>query len=238
MIIYGINAVREALQSDRIRVEQVWLAVRKPGFSIPRDIPVERTDKDRIGKLTGTGSHQGIAAKIGEFPYASEKIPFDTDKSFNLVMLDRVNDPHNLGAAIRVCEGAGVDALIIGEKYGTGVTPAVFKVSAGAAAHLPIIRVESLPHYAGQLADAGFTLLAVEAVDDAVPVYAAPALMGNRNLLVFGSEGEGMDRKLLDKSHHQIIIPMRGKVNSLNLSTSVAAVLYRLLPDRDGEHEK
>lgn len=238
MIIYGVNAVREALQSDSIRVEQIWLAVRKPGFPIPNGIPVNRTDKGDIGKRTGTSAHQGIAAEIGEFPYTDERMPFDIDRPLNLVMLDRVNDPHNLGAAIRVCEGAGVDALIIGEKYGTGVTPAVFKVSAGAAAHLPVMRVESLPHYAGQLSDAGFTLMAVEAVDNAVPVYAAPALLGSRNLLIFGSEGEGMDRKLLDKSHHQIVIPMRGRVTSLNLSTSVAAVLYRLLPDRDGAHEE
>ncbi len=238
MIVYGINAVREALRSDRIRVEQIWLAVRKPGFPIPGGIRLNRTDKADIGKRTGTTAHQGIAAEIGEFPYTDERMPFDTDRHLNLAMLDRVNDPHNLGAAIRVCEGAGVDALIIGQKYGTGVTPAVFKVSAGAAAHLPIIRVESLPHYAGQLSDAGFTLLAVEGVGNAVPLDAASGLLGDRNLFIFGSEGEGMDRKLLDKSHHQIIIPMRGRVNSLNLSTSVAAALYRLLPDRDGEHQK
>lgn len=228
MIIYGVNPVREAFNSDRIRVEQVWLSLKKPGFSL-KGAPVNRTDKGTIGKLTGTSAHQGIAAEIGDFPYESERNPFGLDRPMNLVMLDRVNDPHNLGAAIRVCEGIGVDAIIIGQRYGTGVTPAVFKVSAGAAAHLPVIQVESLPHYAGQLKDAGFTLLAVEGGATATPLAQADQLTGNRNLFIFGSEGEGMSNSLLDKVHHQVTLPMRGQVNSLNLSTSVAAALYRLM---------
>ncbi len=228
MIIYGVNPVREVFRTNRIRVEQVWLSLKKPGFSL-KGAPVNRTDKGTIGKLTGTSAHQGIAAEIGDFPYESERKPFGSDAPMNLVMLDRVNDPHNLGAAIRVCEGIGVDAIIIGQRYGTGVTPAVFKVSAGAAAHLPVIQVESLPHYAGQLRDAGFTLLAVEGGATATPLEQADQLTGNRNLFIFGSEGEGMSSNLLDKVHHQVTLPMRGQVNSLNLSTSVAAALYRLM---------
>ena len=228
MIIYGINPVREAIRSQQIHVQQVWLAVKKPGFALGH-VPVTRTDKGTIGKLTGTSSHQGIAAEIGDFPYADEHGPLSADQPMNLVMLDRVNDPHNLGAVIRVCEGAGVDAVIIGRRFGTGVTAAVFKVSAGAAAHLPVISVESLPHYAGQLKDAGFKLLAVEAGEGALPLAEIDRLSGGKNLFLFGSEGEGMSRNLLEKADIRMELPMKGHVNSLNLSTSVAATLYRLI---------
>ena len=122
-----------------------------------------------------------------------------------------------------------MDAVIIGRRFGTGVTAAVFKVSAGAAAHLPVISVESLPHYAGQLKDAGFKLLAVEAGEGALPLAEIDSLSGGKNLFLFGSEGEGMSRNLLEKADIRMELPMKGHVNSLNLSTSVAATLYRLI---------
>ncbi len=232
MIIYGVNPVRESLVSNRIHISAIYFSTKKLGFE-SRGVPVFRKSRDFIGKLTGTSSHQGIAAEIGEFPYESETSILALSKpQVNLVMLDRVNDPHNLGAVIRVCDGAGMDAVIIGEKFGTGVTSTVFKTSAGAAAHVPIIRSKSLAGTTEQLLKADFTVFSVENGVDAISLNDANAHLSTHNLFIFGSEGEGISRALLRKSHHIVTLPMRGHVNSLNLSTSVAATLYSLFNEK------
>ena len=232
MIIYGINPVRESLVSNRIQISPIYFSTDKLGFE-SKGLPVFRKSRDFIGKLTGTSSHQGIAAEIGEFPYESERSILALSKpQVNLVMLDRVNDPHNLGAVIRVCDGAGIDAVIIGEKFGTGVTSTVFKTSAGAAAHVPIVRSQSLAGITEQLLKADFTVFSVENGMEAISLSDANAHLSTRNLFIFGSEGEGISRSLLRKSHHIVTLPMRGHVNSLNLSTSVAASLYSLFNEK------
>ncbi len=228
MIIYGINPVRESLVSSRIQVSAIYFSTKKLGFE-SRGIAVYRKSREFIGKLTGTSSHQGITAEIGDFPYESEASVLALSKEqINLVMLDRVNDPHNLGAVIRVCDGAGMDAVIIGEKFGTGVTPTVFKTSAGAVAHVPIVRSQSLAGSTEQFLKEGFTVFSVENGMDAISLTDANTHLSPRNLFIFGSEGEGISRALLRKSHQIVTLPMRGHVNSLNLSTSVAATLYNL----------
>lgn len=228
MIVYGTNPVRESVVSARIHVSQIYFSTKKLGFEV-RGIPVLRKSRDFIGKLTGTSSHQGIAAEIEDFPYENETMLMQLDKPvINLVMLDRVNDPHNLGAAIRVCDGAGMDALIIGEKYGTGVTSVVFKTSAGAAAHLPVVQSASLSNLTEILKDGGFSVFALENTETAVRLKETADLLTNRNLFIFGSEGEGISRSLLAKSHYLVTLPMRGHVTSLNLSTSISATLYHL----------
>ncbi len=228
MIIYGTNPVRESLASNRIRISEIYFSTKKLGFEC-RGVPVFRKSRDFIGKLTGTSSHQGVAAEIGDFPYEDEGTVQALSKpQVNLVMLDRVNDPHNLGAVIRVCDGAGMDAVIIGEKFGTGVTAAAFKTSAGAAAHVPIVRSPSLAGLTEQLLKAGFTVFSVENGVEAISLADAKSHLSPRNLFIFGSEGEGISKALLRKSRYVVTLPMRGHVNSLNLSTSVAAFLYKL----------
>ena len=229
MIIYGINPVRECLASSRVSVATIYFSTKKLGFE-SRGVPVFRKSREFIGKLTGTSSHQGIAAEIGDFPYEPERNILALNKSqLNLVMLDRVNDPHNLGAVIRVCDGAGIDAVIIGERFGTGVTPTAFKTSAGAAAHVPIVRSQSLAGFTEQLLKADFRIFSVENGVEAISLADSGKHLSFRNLFIFGSEGEGISRALLRKSHYVVTIPMRGHVNSLNLSTSVAVTLYKLL---------
>ena len=234
MIIYGTNPVRESLASSRINVSAVYFSTKKLGFE-SRGVPVFRKSREFIGKVAGTSSHQGIAAEIGEFPYENQGNLLGLEQAeINLVMLDRVNDPHNLGAVIRVCDGAGMDAVIIGEKFGTGVTSTVFKTSAGAAAHVPIVRSQSLAGLTELLLKADFTVFSVENGMEAISLADAGTHMSSRNLFIFRSEGEGISRALLRKSHHVVTIPMRGHVNSLNLSTSVAATLYHFAL-RNGE---
>ncbi len=228
MIIYGFNAVRESVKSPRIKVTKVYFSTKKLGFEV-RGIPVLRKDRNFLNKLTKSTEHQGIAAEIDNFPYANLKKLIEKDtKQLNLVLLDRVNDPHNLGAAIRVCECAGINGIIIGEKFGAKVSPAVFKVSAGAAAYLPVILVKNPIETVTTLKDNGFSVFSIENSDNAVSYKESQNLLTDKNLFVFGSEGEGIASAILEKSQKVFTMPMKGKINSLNLSTSVSAFLFNL----------
>ncbi len=226
MIIYGVNAVKECVKKDRKNVEFIYFSRKKLGFEA-KGVPVFKKDKNFLTKLAKTNEHQGVIAKIKSFEYADLKKIVEGKDKLNLVYLDRVNDPHNLGAAIRVCECAGIDALLIGEKFGAKVSPAVFKTSAGAVCHLPVCLVSNIGEEIENLRQSGFSLYAVENTENAVSLPEFK-LETDKNLFVFGSEGEGISRDILKKST-VITIPMRGKINSLNLSTSVAAFLFRVL---------
>lgn len=228
MIIYGFNAVRESVKSDKINVTKIYFSTKKLGFEV-RSIPVLKRDRDFLTKTAKSPEHQGIVAEIEEFPYVDlKKLLKESDDCLNLVMLDRVNDPHNLGAAIRVCECAGIDGIIIGEKFGARISPAVFKVSAGAAAYLPVILVENPIDSVMMLKDKNFNIFSVENTTQSVNFRDAKEYMSSSNLFVFGSEGEGIASAILDKSNKVFTLPMKGKINSLNLSTTVSAFLFSL----------
>ena len=226
MIIYGVNAVKECVKADKKNIEYIYFSRKKLGFEV-RGVPVIKKDKNLLTKIAGTSEHQGVIAKIKDFKYRQLKEIALSKEEINLVYLDRVNDPHNLGAAIRVCECAGIDALIIGEKFGAKITPAVFKTSAGAVCHLPVILSENIGDDIEFLRNAGYSLYSVENTENAIPLNKF-TLKTTKNLFIFGSEGEGIAKPILRKST-VITIPMKGKINSLNLSTSVAAFLFRIL---------
>ncbi len=226
MIIYGVNSVKECVRADKKNIEYIYFSRKKLGFEV-RGIPVIKKDKNLLTKIAGTSEHQGVIAKLKEFKYGELKEIALTKEKANLVYLDRVNDPHNLGATIRVCECAGIDALIIGEKFGAKITPAVFKTSAGAVCHLPVCLSDNIGEDIEFLRRKGFALYSIENTENAIPLNEF-SLKTDKNLFVFGSEGEGIAKSILKKST-VITIPMKGKINSLNLSTSVAAFLFRVL---------
>lgn len=226
MIIYGVNAVKECVKSNKKNIEYIYFSRKKLGFEV-RGIPVIRKDKNLLTKIAKTSEHQGVIAKLKSYEYTDLKTIIEGKEKVNLVYLDRVNDPHNLGAAIRVCECAGIDGLIIGEKFGAKITPAVFKTSAGAICYLPVCLSNNIGEEIEFLRQQGFALYSIENTENAVPIDNF-SLETEKNLFVFGSEGEGISRDILKKST-VITIPMRGNINSLNLSTSVAAFLFRVL---------
>ncbi len=226
MIIYGVNAVKECVKANKKNIEYIYFSRKKLGFEV-RGVPVIRKDKNTLTKIAKTSEHQGIVAKLKSFEYTKLNTVIDGKEKVNLVYLDRVNDPHNLGAAIRVCECAGIDALIIGEKFGAKVTPAVFKTSAGAVCHLPVHLSSNVGEDIEFLRRKGFKIYSIENTDNALPLNNFE-LKTEKNLFVFGSEGEGISKDILRKST-VITIPMKGKINSLNLSTSVSAFLFRIL---------
>jgi 23S rRNA (guanosine2251-2'-O)-methyltransferase len=223
VIIYGRNPVREALRGRR-KVSRVWAdqnAAKEPWL---QDVPVKEVHSGDLEALTGSPDHQGVAADAGDYPYADAGSLLQ-DENALVVVLDEVQDPHNLGAVARVAETAGAAGLVIPERRAAQVTPAVAKASAGAVEHLPIARVRNIADYLGQARNAGAWIYGAD--PEGVP-YTEPDYSG-RKVLVLGSEGKGLRPRVAGATDQLIALPVRGKVGSLNVSTAAAALVYGIL---------
>jgi 23S rRNA (guanosine2251-2'-O)-methyltransferase len=229
LIIYGRNPVREALRGKR-KVTRVWADENAAKESWLEGVDVKRVQPGDLDSLSGSPDHQGVAADAGDYPYADAGSLL-ADENALVVVLDEVQDPHNLGAVARVAETAGAAGLVIPERRAAQVTPAVAKASAGAIEHLPIARVRNIADYLAQARDAGAWIYGADA--EGVP-YTEPDYSG-RKVLVLGSEGKGLRPRVASACDQLIALPVRGKVGSLNVSTAAAALVYGILQsDRSG----
>lgn len=232
MIIYGRNPVREALRGRR-RVYRIWAtraAQREPWLAeAARDqIDVTVAELEEIASLSATGDHQGVCAEVSDFEYADGLSLLMPDDAF-VVVLDEVQDPRNLGAVARVAEVAGCTGLVLPERRSAEVTPVTCKASAGAVEHLPIARVTNIADYLMRAKDSGAWIYGA-AAGGAVP-YTQPDYSG-KVVLVMGSEGKGLRTRVASSCDALISLPVRGKVDSLNVSTAAAVLIYRILQDR------
>ncbi|MDR3293866.1 MAG: 23S rRNA (guanosine(2251)-2'-O)-methyltransferase RlmB [Clostridiales bacterium] len=238
MIIEGKNPVKELLSSGAT-VEKVYvLKTQDPqlGYiaakAAEKKIKVICADKAVLDKLSVSGRHQGALAVTTEFKYATPAEILAAAKSKGkphfILILDGIEDPHNLGAIIRVAECAGVDGIIIGKHRASGVTDAAVKVSAGASAHVLIARVTNVNDTIRELKEEFINVIAADAGGE--PIYGS-RLTGDL-ALVIGGEGEGvhaLTKKLCDKT---VSLPMFGKVNSLNASVACGAAIYEAVRQR------
>jgi 23S rRNA (guanosine2251-2'-O)-methyltransferase len=223
VIVYGRNAVREALRGRR-KVARVWAdrnAAREPWLE---GVEVEQVDAGALESLCGSQDHQGVCADAGDYPYVGADTLLAADDALVLV-LDEVQDPRNLGAVARVAETAGAAGLVIPERRSAQVTPVVCKTSAGAVEHLPIARVRNVADYLSSARDAGAWIYGADA--GGIP-YDQPDYSG-RKVLVLGSEGRGLRPRVASACDQLIALPMRGKVDSLNVSAAAAALVYGIL---------
>lgn len=228
-VVYGRRAVREALRGRR-EVGQVWCA---PGMADSMDwLPAgARTLRpDRLTDRAGSPDHQGIVAEVSDYPYADARSLLAADRPL-LVALDEVTDPHNLGAVARVAECAGADGLLITARRSARVTPAVCRVSAGAVEHLPVARVENLADLLLRNRRPGLWTYAAT-VDSATPHDRADYRDGA--VFVVGSEGRGLRRRVRSACDQAVAIPMLGRVESLNVSTAAAVLLFEAVRQRRG----
>ena len=230
MILYGRNAVLEALRGRR-RVRRVWVAdERLAGVVRARDasVPLETADDAAIEGLCGSPAHQGIAAEAGAYPYADAAALLAGDQAL-VVALDQVQDPQNLGAVIRSAEGAGAAGLVIPERRAAEVTPAVCRASAGAVEHLPVARVRNLADYLAGAKGAGAWVYGADAA--ATRPYTDVDWAG-RVVLVLGSEGRGLRPRVREACDDLLALPLRGRVESLNVSAAAAVLLYEAARSR------
>ena len=212
-IVYGRRPVAEAKRGRR-RVHRVWTTAD--------------ADAAELTRIAGSPDHQGFVAEVDPYPYADPHALLDVPDAL-LVALDQVQDPHNLGAICRSAEAAGVTGVVIPERRSASITPAVCKASAGAVEHLQVARVTNLAAWLGQAKDAGAWIYGAEA--EAESPYTAVDFSG-KAVLVLGSEGSGVRRRVAESCDVLVSIPVRGRVASLNVSAAAAALLFEAVRQR------
>jgi 23S rRNA (guanosine2251-2'-O)-methyltransferase len=241
--IYGLAPVLEALRAGRRRVRRILIAegahpsrlAEIHELARSRGVPVERRERRLLDELTRRANHQGVVALVAE---ASGQTGAYTDADTILdslgaqpllVLLDGIEDPHNLGAIIRSCECAGVDGVFIPEHRAAGLTETVTKTSAGAVEYVRVARVTNLGPLIEELKERGIRVVGVEGDGETNYTdcdFTAPLA------LVMGSEGKGIRRLLREKCDALVSIPMRGRLNSLNVSVATGVVLFEALRQR------
>lgn len=242
MIIYGRNPVKELLSQPDSGIEEILMLKdgRKEGSSEIFDLAKERgirvifLPKDAISRISGTTSHQGVAARMADFEYSSLENIFSLAESSGerllVVILDHIEDPQNLGAIIRTVDVLGAHGVVIPKDRAASVTPAVVKASAGAVNHVLIARVVNLSATIGVLKKKGVWIVGADP-QAPMPVYSEE--LGKVDIgLVIGSEGKGLGQKIKEQCDFLVTIPQAGKVASLNASVSAGILIYEIMRQR------
>lgn len=242
-VVYGLHAVRHALSQSADKVIEIWVQEGKQEskniktlLASAGSIPVQSVPKQTLDKLAEFGRHQGIALRQQKHPPGLqvdlEDLLVDAYKSNPLfLVLDGVQDPHNLGACLRTADAAGVKAVILPRDRAVGVTASVRKVASGAAENLPIIEVTNLARTLRQIRDAGVWVVGTS--DRAEQTIYQLDL--NRPLaLVMGAEGMGIRENTRKQCDAIVRLPMQGIVESLNVSVATGICLYEVLRQRLG----
>ncbi len=241
-VVYGVNPVREKLRAAADEVAELWLAeggTRGAAFAELERLArragakVRGAPRPKLDRLAGTDRHQGVVAVVADFRYAELDDLLAAAAASGrpplLVVLDGVEDPHNLGAIIRSAHALGAHGVVIPKDRVVGVTPAAAKASAGAVERCPVARVTNVAKTLEALKEAGVWSVALAADGDR-PL--AELDLKGPTALVLGSEGEGLRplvRKTCDLS---ATIPMTGELDSLSVSASAAVALYEAARQR------
>ena len=223
MIVYGRNAVREAIRGPR-EVSAVWATK-----GAAREFAGARAaSADEIAQRCGSDGHQGVCAEVSAYRYADGAELLRAEAPV-LVALDEITDPQNLGAVCRTAECTGATGVILPERRSAEVTAAVCKASAGAVEHLAIARVRNLADFLADAKGAGCWTYGA----------AAGARTGYRDVdwrggvvLVLGAEGRGLRPRVAAACDGLVSLPLRGRIDSLNVSATAAVLLYQILQTR------
>lgn len=232
MILYGRQPVHEALRARRRPVSRIWAtqrAMREPWLRATK-VRVEEAPPAAIEDRCGSSAHQGICAEAGPYPYAdAAALLAETDPL--VVALDELEDPQNVGAVCRTAECVGATGVVLPERRSAEVTPSVCKASAGAVEHLRVAQVRNLADFLLAARDAGsWSYGAAGDAAGAVP-YDRPDYAGGV-VLVLGAEGKGLRPRVASVCDQLIALPMRGRIDSLNVSAAASALLYEILQQR------
>lgn len=238
-LIFGRNSVIEALEASR-KLEKVLVldggtgSLRKIiGMAKDSGVRVEFVDRKTLDRLSGGANHQGVIAKGQMFEYSNvdsicEAAATNSEDPFILI-LDGIEDPHNLGAILRTGECAGVHGIIILERRAASVDSVAMKVAAGAAEYVKVARVKNLSRTLDELKNKGVWIVGLDMYGER---YYEQNLKGPIALVV-GNEGKGISRLIKEKCDYMISIPLKGKVSSLNASNAVAVAVYETLKQRE-----
>lgn len=239
-IIEGRNAVTAALKSGR-QIDKIYIRRGdNKGSLLPiiakakeKGISIVEVDKGKLDSMSETGVHQGVIARIPPYEYKTVddilNIAREKGEPPFIVILDHLEDPHNLGSIIRTANCAGVHGVIISKHDGVTLTAAAVKASAGAASFTPVARVNNIAQTVDYLKEQGIWVTGADAAGDR-SIYEAD--LKGAVALVVGGEDKGISRLTASKCDFLVGIPMKGDVNSLNASVAAALMIYEAMKQR------
>jgi 23S rRNA (guanosine2251-2'-O)-methyltransferase len=245
-ILYGRWALLESLRAARREPLQVMLAegIEERGnvadllsLAESRGVSVKRLPRRMLDDLARGANHQGVLLRAGAYPYVELDAVIETaarreEKPFILI-LDLLQDPQNVGALLRAADSVGMHGVVIQDRRGVAITPAVVNASSGAVEHLNVVQVTNLVNAMKRLKELGVWMVGLTVGPNILPIDRADLNISIG--MVLGSEGEGMRRLVRDTCDLLVTLPMRGHVQSLNVATAGAVAVYTAWQARSWE---
>jgi 23S rRNA (guanosine2251-2'-O)-methyltransferase len=240
-LVCGLHAAQTALEHTPERVSEAWLDGQRADARIGKirqaleglGVSVQAGDRRKLDKLAGGANHQGVILRVSVPAEWGENdllaLLARLEHPPLLLVLDQVQDPHNLGACLRTADAAGVDGVVITRDQSAALTPTVLKIASGAAETVPLFRITNLARTLRDLKDAG-VWIAGAAGEAPQSVYQAD--LTGPLALVIGGEGKGLRRLTREHCDLLVSLPMRGQVESLNLSVAAGVLLYEAVRQR------
>lgn len=244
--LYGLHPVIEALQAERRAIEAVYVAsaalaevCRAAMPPSRRHISIRQLAPEELAERAGSAQHQGVIAKAGPYPYVTieeilARAGTDTEGGLILVV-DRVQDPRNLGAIVRTAAGVGAHGIVIPRDQAVGVTPTVVKASAGATEWFCIAQVTNIVTSINMLKTKDYWTIGLDG-SGIESVY--DRSFSGSQVVVVGSEGKGLRRLVAQSCDHLMRIPMAGKLESYNVSVATAMTLGEILRQRSSKEAR
>lgn len=238
--IIGMNPIIEAILANHY-INKIYIAEGIQKAKIEKltvlakenNIFIQFVPRIKIDQLTESKGHQGIAATIAAYKYSDLHEVIKSSKKDGslplLIMLDEIEDPHNLGSILRTADVVGADGIIIPERRSVGLTASIAKISAGAVEYVPVVRVINLAQTLETLKKEGFWIVGTDASSETYYTeidYKMPVC------LVIGSEGKGISRLIKEKCDFIVKLPMKGHINSLNASVAASIIMYEIYKQR------
>lgn len=228
-LMYGKNVVKQILK-DGSPVRKIYVAVNDPEIEKllkHAKAPIERVPRAQLNRIAKTPNHQGIAAEVDDYPTCTldELIRNKKEDGKGLIiLLDELEDPHNLGAILRTADAVGATGVIFKKTHAVGLTPAVAKVSAGAINTVKCAAVTNLSRTIEKLQENGWWIVGADM--DGQDYRSLDYAMDT--VLVIGNEGKGISRLIREKCDFVVSLPMQGKITSLNASVSAGILMYEI----------
>ena len=232
--VYGINGCLDALKSSLVEINQIYLETASPASKhkeleslyskLPKD-KVLLVDEVGFAKKIDTNRAQGILIKAQVSVFQTLPLPKHKDECY--VILDQVQDPHNLGQILRICAGGNVDGVIITDRSSVSMTSAVAQVSQGGFAKIPLYEINNINQTILHFKEHDCWITSFENNINAQNWYSID--FQGRTVLIFGGEGSGISKQVLKNSDFTATIPMSNEMNSLNVSSAVSAIVFERL---------
>ncbi len=236
-LLCGGHVVVEALRAGRRELRKLWVLQGSRGPHVRKaqklaeqcKLPVQEASREEFESRVGLeAKHQGLALEAGALPTVSLEELLSSDEVSLLVALDGVEDPHNVGAVIRVAEAAGAQGVLMSERRAAPLSATVARASAGALEHLPVVRPSNMARALATLKQKEFWVLGADSEQGENLFDLSDRSLSGKIVLVLGAEGQGLRVGIQKQLDLQMRIPMAGAVSSLNVSTAAAVCLFEL----------